>query len=71
MRKILGFAALAIIAWLVLKIFFGLLGTFIGLGITVLMLAMFGYLVYLLLRVVSPATADKVRAMIAGERERV
>lgn len=71
MRQILGFAALAIVAWLVLKIFFGLLGTLVGLGITVLMLAVFGYVVYLVLRVLSPATADKVRAMIAGERERV
>ena len=74
MRKILGFAALAIVAWLVLKIFFGLLGTLIGLGITVLMLAVFGYVVYLILRVLSPSTADKVKAMIGGqpaERERV
>ena len=74
MRKVLGFAALAIVAWLVLKIFFGLLGTLIGLGITVLMLAVFGYVVYLVLRLVSPRTADKVKEMIGGqpaERERV
>ena len=74
MRKVLGFAALAIVAWLVLKIFFGLLGTLIGLGITVLMLAVFGYVVYLVLRVVSPGTAAKVKEMIGGqpaERERV
>lgn len=66
MRRILGFAALAIVAWLVLKIFFSMLGTLIGLGITVLMLAVFGYLVYLVLRMVSPATANKVREMIGG-----
>jgi len=74
MRKVLGFAALAIVAWLVLKIFFGLLGTLIGLGITVLMLAVFGYVVYLVLRLLSPRTADKVKEMIGGqpaERERV
>ena len=72
MRKILGFAALAIVAWLVLKIFFGLLGTLIGLGITVLMLAVFGYVVYLVLRMVSPATADKVKDLVGGRaRERV
>lgn len=71
MRRILGFAVLAVVAWLVLKIFFGMLGTLIGLGITVLMLAAFGYVVYILLRLVSPATADKVRDMIGGVRERV
>ena len=71
MRKILGFAVLAVVAWLILKIFFGLLGTIIGLGITVLMLALFGYVVYLVLRVISPATADKVKAMIGGAKERV
>ena len=74
MRQILGFAALAIVAWLVLKIFFGLLGTFIGLGITVLMLAVFGYVFYLILRLVSPGAANRVKEMISGqpsERDRV
>jgi hypothetical protein len=69
MRRILGFAALAVVAWLVLKIFFGMLGTLIGLGITVLMLAAFGYVVYLVLRLVSPRTADKV-ADLMRPRER-
>ena len=70
MRKILGFAALAIVAWLVLKIFFGLLGTLVGLGITVLMLAVFGYVVYLVLRLVSPGTANRVKEMVGGRAER-
>ncbi len=70
MRQILGFAALAVVAWLVLKIFFGILGTLIGLGITVLMLAAFGYVVYLVLRLVSPRTADKVTDLMRP-RERV
>lgn len=68
MRKILGFAVLAVVAWLVLKIFFGLLGTLIGLGITVLMLAVFGWIVYMVLKVVAPGTAAKVGAMISGNR---
>jgi hypothetical protein len=74
MRQILGFAALAIVAWLVLKIFFGLLGSLIGLGITVLMLAVFGYVAYLILRLVSPGAANRVKEMISGqpsERDRV
>ena len=65
-RSILGFAILAIVAWLVLKIFFGLLGTIVGLAMMVLWLAAIGFLCYLVLRVLSPSTADKVRDMIKG-----
>ena len=65
-RSILGFAILAIVAWLVLKIFFGLLGTLVGLAMMVLWLAAIGFLCYLVLRVLSPSTADKVRDMIKG-----
>ena len=71
MRKILGFAALAIVAWLVLKIFFGLLGTLIGLGITVLMLAVLGYVIYMVLRVVAPGVANKVAGMVSGKPREV
>jgi hypothetical protein len=52
--------------WLVLKIAFGVLGTVVGLAITVLWLAALGYLFYLVLRLVSPATAAKVRDAIRG-----
>lgn len=65
-RSILGFAILAIVAWLVLKIFFGLLGTLVGLAMTILWLAGIGFLCYLVLRIVSPSTADKVRDAIKG-----
>lgn len=65
-RKILGFAVLAVVVWLVLKIAFGILGTLVGLAITVVWLAAIGYLFYLVLRLVSPATAAKVRDAIRG-----
>lgn len=68
MRKILGFAVLAVVAWLVLKIFFGLLGTIVGLALTVLMLAVFGWVVYMVLKVVAPGLAAKVSGMISGTR---
>ena len=66
-RSILGFALFAVVAWLVLKIVFGLLGTLIGLAMTVLWLAAIGFLFYLVLRVVSPSTADKLRDKIKGK----
>jgi len=65
-RSILGFAILAVVAWLALKIFFGLLSGFMGLLVTLLWLAAIGFVVYLVLRVVSPGTANKVRDMIKG-----
>lgn len=68
-RSILGFAILAILAWIGLKIIFGLLGGLIGLAMTVLWLAAIGFIVYLVLRVVSPSTADKVRDTIKGKRD--
>jgi uncharacterized membrane protein len=65
-RSIFGFAIVAVLAWLGLKIVFGILGGLIGLAMTILWLAALGFLFYLVLRVVSPSTADKIREMIKG-----
>ena len=65
-RSILGFAVLAVVAWLGLKLMFGILGSLFGLAMTVLWLAAIGFLFYLGLRLVSPSTADKIRDMIKG-----
>jgi hypothetical protein len=67
-RSIFGFAIFAVLAWLGLKIVFSVLGGLIGLAMTVLWLAGIGFLFYLVLRVVSPSTAEKVRDMIKGRR---
>jgi hypothetical protein len=65
-RSILGFAVLAVVAWLGLKLIFGILGSLIGLAMTVLWLAAIGFLFYLALRLISPRTADKLRDVIKG-----
>ena len=65
-RSIIGFAVLAVVAWLALKIVFGLLGTLMGLAWTVLVLAAIGFVCYLALRVIAPRTADRVREAIKG-----
>ena len=65
-RSIFGFAIVAVLAWLGLKIVFGILGGLIGLAMTILWLAALGFLFYHVLRVVSPSTADKIREMIKG-----
>lgn len=66
MRSILGFAVLAVVVWLVLKLAFGILGTLIGLAFTILWLAFLGYVAYLVLRAVSPGTAARLRDAIRG-----
>ncbi len=65
-RSVIGFAIFAVLAWLALKIVFGILGGLIGLAMTVLWLAALGFLFYLALRLVSPSTADKIRDVIKG-----
>ncbi|HYT64525.1 MAG TPA: hypothetical protein VEL50_11520 [Gemmatimonadales bacterium] len=65
-RSILGFAILAVVAWLGLKLIFGILGSLVGLAMTVLWLAFIGFVVYVALRLVSPRTADRIRDMIKG-----
>jgi hypothetical protein len=57
---------LAVVAWLGLKLVFGILGSLFGLAMTVLWLAAIGFLFYLALRLISPSTADKLRDMIKG-----
>lgn len=65
-RRVFGFALFAVAVWLVLKIAFGILGTLIGLAITILLLAGLGYACYVVLRVFSPSAAAKVRDAIRG-----
>lgn len=65
-RRILGFAVVAIVALLVLKVALGLLGVLIGLGVSILVLAAMGYAFYTVLRIFSPSTADRIRQAIRG-----
>jgi hypothetical protein len=65
-RSILGFAVLAVVAWIALKLIFGILGSLVGLAMTVLWLGVIGFFIYLGLRLVSPRTADRLRDMIKG-----
>ncbi len=66
-RNLIGFAVLAIVAWIGLNLFFGLFGIIVGLLGRILWLAFLGFLVYLVLRVFAPGTADRIKEMIAGK----
>jgi len=65
-RKILGFVLIALAALIVLKVALGLLGVLMGLAVSVLVLAAMGYGFYLIVRVLSPATADRILELIRG-----
>ena len=67
MRQILGFAIIAVIAFIALRLVIGLLSIAIGLAFQVLIWAVIGYALYLLLRVVAPETARKLSEMIRGK----
>ncbi|MEO8140876.1 MAG: hypothetical protein ABI742_14580 [Gemmatimonadota bacterium] len=66
-RNLIGFAILAVVAWVGLNLFFGLFGIIVGLLGRILWLAFLGFLVYLVLRLFAPGTADRVKEMIAGK----
>ena len=65
-RNLLGFAVFAIIAVFLLKVFLGLFGLVIGLLVTVAWFAFIGFLIYMVLKLIAPDTAARVREMIAG-----
>ena len=67
LRNLVGFALLAVIAWFGLQLFFGLFGIVVGLLAKLIWLAVLGFLIYLVLRVVAPATADRVKDTISGK----
>jgi hypothetical protein len=65
-RNLLGFAIFAVLAIFLLKLFLGLFGLILGLLGTILCFAFIGFLFYLILKVVAPDTAARVRETIAG-----
>ncbi len=68
-RKILGFALLAVVALVAIKLAFRLVGFVFGLAVFLLQLALVGLVVYWVLKLVAPSTADRVKEMISGHTE--
>jgi hypothetical protein len=66
LRKILGFAVLAIVAVFALNLALSLFGVAIGVAWWLLKLALVGLVVYWVLKLISPSTARKVDEMIKG-----
>ncbi|MDH3289727.1 MAG: hypothetical protein OEO20_12670 [Gemmatimonadota bacterium] len=69
LRTIVGYAVLAILGILALKLLFGLLSIAFTLFWALLWLALLGFIFYLVLKVISPSTAKRVKEKIKGEAE--
>jgi hypothetical protein len=64
LRTILGYAVLAVVGIVALKLLFGLLSIAFSLFWALLWLAFLGFIFYLILNVISPKTAERVRDSI-------
>ena len=67
-RNLVGFAIFAVVAILAFKLLFGLFGLAIGLLMGLAWLAFWGWLFYLVIRLLSPTTADRIREVISGKQ---
>jgi len=68
LKKIIGFAVLAIVAYFALKLALTLLGVAAGIAMTLLKFAVIGLVVFWVLKLIAPSTAAKVEEVIKGER---
>jgi uncharacterized membrane protein len=67
-RNVVGFAGVAVVAMIALKLLGGLFGFAISIFMMLLWLAFWGFIIYLVLRVISPSTADRMRDTIRGNK---
>lgn len=68
-RSVVGFAALAVVGVLALKLVFKLLGFAFSLFFMLLWWALIGFGLYLLIKLISPGTARSIRELITGKPE--
>ncbi|HEV8612865.1 MAG TPA: hypothetical protein VGQ73_05090 [Gemmatimonadales bacterium] len=63
-----GFAGLAVVALIALKMLAMIFGFAISLFGTLLWLAFWGFVIYLVLRIFAPGLADRMRNVIRGNK---
>ncbi|MEO8448164.1 MAG: hypothetical protein ABI647_00135 [Gemmatimonadota bacterium] len=66
-RSVVGFAGFAVIFLLGLKLVGFLLGGLLSIVGSLLWFAFLGWIFYIILRVLSPSTADRVREAVRGK----
>ena len=67
-RSLFGFAVFAVVAMVAIKFVFGLIGFAIGMLGALLWFAFLGFMLYLVIRLLSPSTADRIRDTIKGTK---
>lgn len=67
MRSLIGFAILAVVGIFALKFLFGILGWAVHIFIQLLIWAAFGFVFYLIIKILSPSTAGKIREVVTGK----
>jgi ABC-type lipoprotein release transport system permease subunit len=68
MQKLMGYSLLAIVALFAWRILTGLFGMLLGLVFSLLWLGFVGFMIYLVIRIFSPSTADRIQEMISGKK---
>ncbi len=68
-RTLAGYAVVGVVAIIALKLLFGVVGFALSLVWTLFWLAAIGFLIYLVLKIVSPDTARRVREKVAGREK--
>lgn len=68
LRKILGFAVLAVVAFVLFNLAMSLLGVAMSIAWKILQFALIGLVIYWVLKLIAPSTARKVEEVIKGER---
>ena len=68
MQKLLGYSLLAIVGLFAWRILTGLFGMVMGLVFSLLWLAFIGFIIYVMIRIFSPSTADRIQEMISGKK---
>ena len=68
MQKLMGYSLLAIVALFAWRILTGLFGMLLGLVFSLLWLAFVGFMIYLVIRIFSPSTADRIQEMLSGKK---
>ena len=66
-RSMVGFAGVAVVALLALRLLGWLFGFAISLFMTLVWLAFWGFVIYLVLRIFAPGLADRVRETVRGK----
>lgn len=65
-RNITGFAVFAFLAVMAFKLLTGIFGALIGLVFTILWWGFIGWVIYTILKIFAPDTAQKIREAIRG-----